>query len=279
MTGLEIRPYSTAVGAEVLGVDLSRPLDDDVWSAIHGAFLDRLVLFFRDQTLTPRQQVDFSRRFGELEEYPFVRGLDGYPELIEIVKEADEFVNFGHDWHVDMTFRERPPTGAVLYAVEVPPVGGDTLFANMYLAWEMLSDGMKAVLRQVAGVHDSGEPSRHARNFRGMRMREREGGERRTAAHPFVRAHPETGRESLLISPSYCRRIEGMTDEESAMILGHLGRHATQDRFTCRFRWEPGSVAVWDNRCLMHVALEDDLAALGGGKGFRRTMRRATIGA
>ena len=112
-----------------------------------------------------------------------------------------------------------------------------------------------------------------------MKMQEREGGKRQIAAHPFVRTHPETGRESLLISPSYCHRIEGMTDEESAMILGYLKRHATQDHLTCRFRWEPGSVVAWDNRCLMHVALEDDLAALGGGKGFRRVVRRATIGA
>ena len=277
MTDLEIRPYSTAVGAEVLGVDLSRPLDDGVWTAIRDAFLDRHVLFFRDQTLTPRRQVDFSRRFGALEEYPFVHGLDGWPELVEIVKEADEVVNFGHDWHIDMTFRERPPLGAVLYAVEVPPVGGDTLFANMHLAWEMLSDGMKTALRQLAGLHDSGEPARHSRNFRGMRMREREGGERQVARHPFVRVHPETGRESLLISPSYCQRIEGMTDGESATILDLLKRHATQDRFACRFRWAPGSVAVWDNRCLMHVALEDDLAALRGERGFARRMRRATI--
>ena len=275
----EIRPLTTAMGAEILGVDLSQPLDDATWGAILKAFHDHLVIFFRDQSLTPERQLDFARRFGRLEEYPFVHGIDGHPELIEIVKMPDEVRNFGHDWHVDMTFREEPPLGAMLYAVETPPVGGDTLFANLYLAWETLSDGMKAMLSRVRGLHDSLEPSDHSRQFRGMKLQGRTGVRRTVAAHPMSRIHPVTGRESLLISPSYCSRIEGMTDEESRMILDHLKKHATRDAFTCRFRWMPGSVAVWDNRCLMHQALEDDLGAMFAGKGFRRVMRRATIGA
>ncbi len=278
MSDFAVHPYATAIGAEVTGVDLSRALDDSTWTALRDAYLEHLVLFFHDQKLTPAQQVEFSRRFGRLEEYPFVHGIDGYPELIEIVKEPDEVINFGHLWHTDMTFREQPPAGAVLYALEVPPVGGDTLFANMYLAWEMLSEGMKAVLRQLRAIHDSGTPQRHTDTFKGMKMQHRLGSERQITAHPFVWVHPETGRESLLISPSYCHRIEGMTDEESRMILDHLERHATQDILTCRFRWQPGTVVIWDNRCTMHIALEDDLAAMRGDKGFRRVMRRATIG-
>jgi taurine dioxygenase len=279
MPDLEVRPYSTAVGAEVLGVDLSQPLDAATLAAIQTAFQDHLVLFFRDQTLTPEQQIAFSRHFGELEDYPYVEGIDGYPELIEIVKTPDEVRNFGHDWHADMTFRENPPLGAVLYAIEIPPVGGDTLFANMYLAWETLSDGMKAMLSQVRGLHDSSDPSSHSQNFAGMAMREKTDGKRQVTAHPFSKVHPVTGRTSLMISPSYCFEIEGMTPGESRMILEHLRAHATQDIFCCRFRWEPGSVVVWDNRCLMHQALEDDLGAMFGGQGFRRVMRRATISA
>jgi len=277
MTGLDIRPYATAIGAEISGVDLSQPLDNATWAAIHDAYMEHLVLFFRDQDLTPDQHVAFARRFGDLEEYPFVHGIDGHPELIDIVKEPDEVINFGHNWHADMTFRTEPPAGAVLYALEVPPVGGDTLFANMYLAWEMLSEGMKAALRPLRALHDSGKPTRHSENFKGMKMQHKEGSEQQITAHPFIRTHPVTGRESLLICPSYCHAIEGMTDEESRMILDHLARHATQDLFTCRYRWQPRDVVVWDNRCTMHIALEDDLAALKGGKGFRRVMRRATI--
>ncbi len=274
---LEVRPLSTALGAEIHGVDLAGPLDETTWSAILGAFHEHLVIFFRGQVLTPERQVAFAKRFGKLEEYPFVRGIEGHPELIEIVKMPDEVMNFGHDWHVDMTFREEPPLGAVLYAIETPPVGGDTLFANLHLAWETLSDGMKAMLSQVRGLHDSREPEDHSRRFRGMRLQVREGANRAVTAHPMSRIHPVTGRESLLISPSYCSAIEGLTERESHMILDYLKAHATQEIFTCRFRWTPGSIAVWDNRCLLHQALEDDLGAMFSGKGFRRVMRRATI--
>lgn len=274
---MDIRPYSTAVGAEISGVDLSRPLADDVWAEILAAFHRYLAIFFRDQQLAPDEQLAFARRFGELEPYPFVHGMDGFPELIEIVKLPDEVRNFGHDWHADMTFREQPPLGAVLYAVEVPPVGGDTLFANMYLAWESLSEGMKTALSGLKGLHDSADPSWHSEGYRGMSMRKREGAVRQVAAHPFSRTHPATGRTSLFVSPSYCRRIEGMTEGESRMILAHLAAHATRDAFACRFRWQPGTVVVWDNRCLIHQALEDDLGAMFAGQGFRRVMRRATI--
>ena len=275
MSDCAVHPYSTAIGAEVTGVDLSRALDDSTWTALRDAYLEHLVLFFHDQKLTPAQQVEFSRRFGRLEEYPFVHGIDGYPELIEIVKEPDEVINFGHLWHTDMTFREQPPAGAVLYALEVPPVGGDTLFANMYLAWEMLSEGMKAVLRRLRAIHDSGAPQRHTATFKGMKMQHRQGSERQITAHPFVRVHPETGRESLLISPSYCHRIEDMTDEESRPLIDFLCEHALRPEFTCRFRWSPRAIAVWDNRVSLHRAVPD---FFGEVDKHRRVMHRVTIG-
>ncbi len=277
MSDVTVRPLSTAVGAEIHGVDLSGPISNEDWTTIHKAFHDHLVIFFRDQNLEPESQIAFARRFGTLEEYPFVHGMPGFPELIEIVKMPDEVRNFGHDWHADMTFHRHPPLGAVLYAIDVPPVGGDTLFANMYLAWETLSSGMKRMLGEVNAVHDSGEPQDHSQNYRGMKLSGKDTGERSITLHPFSQTHPVTNRESLLISPSYCSQIEGMTQAESAMILDYLRQHATQEIFTCRFRWEPGSVAVWDNRCLMHQALEDDLDARYRGSGFKRVMRRATI--
>lgn len=276
---LSIRPYSAAIGAEVLGVDLSAPLDDGVWTRIHEAFRRHLVLFFRDQDLTPEKHLAFSRRFGELEPYPFADGMDGYPELVEVVKLPDEVVAFGSGWHVDMSFRETPPLGAALYAIEVPPAGGDTLFANMHLALETLSPGMQRLVRRLKAVHDSHLylSSEDARTpaYRGMKMRHDDPAEVR--AHPLVRVHPESGRTSLFISPDYCGRLEGMSAAESAALLDVLERHATRHEFICRFRWEPGSLALWDNRCVMHNALRDDIGARLHGHGFRRVMRRSTI--
>lgn len=276
-SSFDIRPLASAIGAEISGVDLAEPLDDGVWTRIERAFHDHCVIFFRDQHITPDQHVAFSRRFGPLEEYPFVHGIDGHPELIEIVKMPDEVRNFGAGWHADMSFRETPPLGAVLYGVEVPPVGGDTMFANMYLAYDALSDGMRSIVDSAKGVHDSHEPGNHSRNYKGMSLQGKEGIDRQVMSHPLYRTHPVTGRRSLFISPDYCMELEGMTPEESRLLLDHLERHATRDELICRFRWQPNSIAVWDNRCTMHKALNDDLAAAAGGKGFRRVMRRSTI--
>jgi len=274
---IEVRPYSSAIGAEILGVDLSRPLDDQTWTDIHQAFHDHLVIFFRDQHITPEQQLAFARRFGELEPYPFVHGIDGYPELIEIVKMPDEVRNFGSPWHVDMSFTTAPPLGAVLYALEMPEAGGDTLFCNSYLAYETLSDGMKEMVGRLRAVHNSGDPKGHSNNYRGMSLQEKKGAAREICPHPLVRTHPVTGRKSLFICPAYSRQLEDMTLEESRIILDQLEEHATRHEFICRFRWEPYSIAVWDNRCAMHRVLEDDLAARAGRNGFKRVMRRATI--
>jgi taurine dioxygenase len=189
----------------------------------------------------------------------------------------NEVKNFGAGWHADMSFRDEPPLGAVLYGVEVPPVGGDTMFANMYLAYETLSDGMKNLVEHMVGIHDSHEPEDHSQKYKGMSLSGKEGAKRQVARHPMVKVHPVTGRKSLYISPDYCMEIEGMTDRESRMLLDYLEEHATRHEFACRFRWQPNSIAIWDNRCTMHNALNDDLAALGGGEGFKRVMRRATI--
>jgi taurine dioxygenase len=273
-----IRPASSAIGAEISGVDLAEPLDNATWSAIHDAFHQYQVLFFRDQEMTPQQHVDFSRRFGNLVPYPFVHGIEGYPELIDIVKMPNEIKNFGAGWHADMSFSETPPLGAVLYAIEVPPSGGDTMFCNMTLAYETLSVGMKAYVDAAKGVHDSHDPKGHSQGYKGMSLWEKEGAKREIRVHPMVKTHPVTGAKSLFISPDYCMEIEGAEPGESRRILDHLERHATRDEFTCRFRWEPNSVVIWDNRCIMHKALNDDLGARLTGEGFKRVVRRATVG-
>ena len=272
---VEVRPYSSAVGAEILNVDLSTELDNKTCSTIQQAFLDHGVVFFRDHNLTLDQHMAFSRRFGELESYPYAYGVDGYPEIVEVVKLPDELYNFGSGWHTDMSFREHPPMGAVLCAKVVPAAGGDTLFANMNLAYETLSDGMKEIVGRLKAIHYSHTKRGMGGPLKGMKNRSDYGEE--TSIHPLTRVHPETGKISLFLSPDYCTQLENMTLEESRAILEPLERHATRHEFACRFRWEVDSIAVWDNRAVMHRAIEDDLGARRTGHGFKRVMRRSTI--
>jgi len=272
---IDVQPVCGALGAELAGVDLSQPLDNQTFSDIYQAFQDHLVIFFRDQELSAKQHHDFARRFGKLMPHPYVQSLDGFPEIIEIVKEPDEARSWGEHWHSDLTFREQPSGGAVLLAREVPTFGGDTLFANMYLAYETLSAGMKTTLEGLRAVHESGEPAEYSGvDFKSMKAKQARA---ETATHPVVRTHPETGKKALFVNPGFTTRFEDMSVEESQPILQYLYKHSTQPEFTCRFHWCRGSIAVWDNRVTMHNALEDDFEARRGLPGFRRVMHRATI--
>ncbi len=267
---IEVHPVAGALGAEVRGVDLGA-LDDATFEEIHSAFLDHLVLFFRDQKLTPEQQIAFARRFGPIGYYPFVEGLKEHPEIVEVLKEPHETVNFGGIWHSDTSYLARPPLGSVLYAKEIPPVGGDTLFANMYMAYEALSDGMKRLLEGLRAVNSARKGT--AATTRETRVRERpkdSSNVQTESVHPAIRTHPETGRKAIYVNVGHTVRFEGMTEEESAPILEFLFDHVTRPEFTCRFRWRPGSVAVWDNRCTQHYAMNDY-------HGHRRLMHRVTI--
>lgn len=268
---IEARPLSGAIGAEISGVDLSRPLDDGTVAEIRRVLLDRLVVFFRGQDLDPAAQLAFARRFGEPAIYPFVAGLDGFPEVTPVVKEAHETANFGGLWHSDTTYRETPPLGSILYAVEVPPAGGDTEFANMCLAYEALSDGMRRLLDPLRAVNVSGKP-RAMDTRAGMRRAAATGlaEDSLSAEHPVVRVHPETGRKALYVNIAHTARFAGMTEEESAPLLEWLFRWQARPEFACRFRWAPGSLAFWDNRCAQHNALNDY-------HGHRREMRRITL--
>ena len=191
------------------------------------------------------------------------------------MKESDETRNFGSGWHADLTFLEQPPGGAVLYAREVPPVGGDTMFANMVLAYEMLSDGMRQLLDGLDAVHASGSPERYFAEYRSMR--ERSDTQAIEQVHPVVCRHPHSGRRTLFVNPVFTVRFESMTREESAPVLGYLYEHATRPEFTFRLRWRPGTLLVWDNRAVLHNALEDDFGAARSGAGFRRVLHRATL--
>jgi taurine dioxygenase len=270
-TAFDIQPLSPSVGAELLGIDLSDTLSDATVQAIRQALLDHGVIFFRDQTLPPDKFVAFGRRFGELAEYPFVKGIEGFPEIIAVTKLEHEKVNFGGVWHSDTSYMERPALGSLLVAREVPQTGGDTLFANQYLAYESLSDGLRRLLDGLTAVNTSTKPD--VSRAREERIKSDGTKTARTplaAEHPVVRTHPETGRRALYINAAHTSHFVGMTEEESAPLLEFLFRHQIRPEFTCRFRWREGSVAFWDNRCVQHYPLNDY-------HGHRRVMHRITL--
>jgi len=266
---IEVRPIAGALGAEILGVDSARPLGDEVVTEIRQAFLDHLVIFLRSQKLTPPQQLAFARRFGEPMEYPQLKGLPDCPLITPVIKLAHERVNFGGVWHSDTTYLARPPMASMLYAVEIPPYGGDTLFANQYLAYEALSEGLKRALAGLAGINTSTKAD--VSKTREDRLRDA-GAELKVliAEHPVVRTHPETGRKALYVNVGHTTHFKNWTERESEPLLDYLFRHQVRPEFTCRFRWEPGSLAFWDNRCTQHNPVNDY-------HGFKRVMHRVTL--
>lgn len=268
---LDIRPFSSALGAEIHGVDLSRPLDDATAAALRQALLDHLVIFFRDQQLTPAQYFAFAQAMGEPMEYPFVDGIEGFPLVTPVVKEPHEEVNFGGVWHSDTAYLDEPPKATMLLAREVPPIGGDTMFANQQLAWERLSDGMKTLLAPLLGINSSVKSDGiRTRVDRDVPPLEDSGKRGYVAHHPVMRTHPETGRRSLYVNIGHTTCFAGMTPEESAPILHYLFAHQVTEEFTCRFSWQPGSLALWDNRATLHYPLNDY-------HGHRREMHRITL--
>jgi taurine dioxygenase len=269
---MTVEPVSGTVGAVVRGVDLSEPLDQAMVTTIRRAFLAHHVLFFHDQALSPEDQLRFGRYFGELDTHPFVEGTDAHPEIIEIITEPDDVLNFGGGWHSDVTFLEEPDLGSILYAIDVPPFGGDTLFANQHAAYEALSETMKGLLDGLVARHSAGPQyaeGGYSTLSKSMKTKSADlaGG---VVCHPLVRTHPETGERALYVNPSFTVGIEGMRLDESMALLGYLFNHMVREPFTCRFRWAQGSVAMWDNRSVLHYALFDY-------RGHRRRMRRITV--
>lgn len=271
-SSITVEPSTGVLGAQIGGVDLASELSDATIASIRQALVDHHVLFFRDQDLSPRQQMAFGRRFGELDVHPFVHGRPDHPEVLEIVTEPDDTFNFGGGWHTDVTFLDEPDLGSILYAVDVPAAGGDTLFADQHAAFEALSDTMQGLLDGLVACHSAGAQygtGGYSTKSKAMDTKHAELAAR-TVEHPVVRTHPESGRKGLYVNPGFTTGIKGMRHDESAALLRFLYRHAVREAFTCRFRWEPGSLAMWDNRSVMHYALHDYA-------GQRRHMRRITV--
>ena len=274
---ITVQPVAGSLGAEVSGVDLAAPLSNTAAAEIRRAFTENLVLFFRNQRLTPEQHLAFSGLFGRLCRMPYIKHMEDYPDIIAVLKEADErkISTFGNAWHSDFSFLEEPPLGSILYAREVPSHGGDTLFANMYEAYEALSAGMKRMLLGLKAMH-SGKPYGQSGLPKDLKTSRSIGIERnnpeadREVAHPVVRLHPESGRKALFVNAIYTTRFEDMSEAESRPLLDFLFEHVQRPEFACRFRWAEGSLAVWDNRCTVHYAVNDY-------DGSRRLMHRTTV--
>lgn len=269
-----VKPLAGAMGAEIEGVDLGQPMSNAVRDEIHQAFLAHLMIAFRGQTLTPKQQVGLAGLFGKPAIYPFLKGLDGAPEVNELLKTETDTVNFGGGWHSDTAYKERPDLGTLLYAHEVPAAGGDTLFASMYAAYDALSEGMQRLIGGLYAVNNSEKLYPGGRTAALSKL----GGMGRAvtaaaaleAEHPVVRTHPETGRKALYVNASHTLRLRDMTVPESKPLIDFLSAHAVRPEFTCRLKWEQGTLAIWDNRATQHFALNDY-------QGHRRRMHRVTI--
>jgi taurine dioxygenase len=270
MDRLEVRRSSGALGAEIDGVDLAAPLDEATVAALRRALLEHIVIFFRDQSLSPHDLLVLARRFGEVVEYPFVRGLPECPLVLPVIKEAHERANFGGVWHSDTAYLEQPAMATMLYALETPAVGGDTMFANMTMAHEALSDGMQRLLCGLRALNVPNKPiAQQTREEMRSKRAGAEVGETGTL-HPVVRTHPETGRKALYHNLAHTTRFADMTEAESEPLLGWLFAHQVRPEFTCRFQWRPGSLALWDNRASLHYPLNDY-------HGQRRVMHRVSL--
>lgn len=273
---LDVRPVTSALGAEIYGVDLAK-LDDAIFAEIHRAWLDYHVLLFRDQNLEPADQIAFAKRWGDIHTHLFNKALDDYPEITELLKKPDQRLNNGGRWHSDQMYTPQPAKATMLLAREIPERGGDTMFSNLYMAYDALSAGMKDMLTGLKGV-STGDGKTHPS---GMTRAERvqagispiaqiDPGKAQTiSAHPLVRTHPETGRKVLYIG-SHTEGIEGWRDEEAKPLLDYLMSVASRPEHTVRLKWRVGSLALWDNRCCQHFAINDY-------HGFQRRMHKIMI--
>jgi len=268
---MKIRKIAGALGAELSDIDLAAGLSAEQAAAVRQALLDHQVIFFKNQPLTPAQYLAFAQAMGEPVEYPFVRGIEGYPTIIEVKKLEHETTNFGGIWHSDTTYLQEPPMGSMLLSRTVPPYGGDTLFANQYLAYESLSETMRGLLDGLVGISSSAQADVSKTREDRIRTDGREAAPTEyVAEHPVVRTHPETGRKALYVNVAHTVGIKGMRPEESAPLLQFLFRHQVKPEFTCRFAWEPDAIAFWDNRCAQHNPVNDY-------HGHRRVMHRITL--
>lgn len=274
VSDVAVRPVAPACGAEVLGLDVHDPAAVGV---LTDALASHSVVFVRDQHLGIDEQIEVTRRFGDVLRVPYVQSLPDHPDVIAVLKEADErnISTFGGTWHSDFSFLDQPPSYTFLYAIEVPEFGGDTLWSSQYAAYETLSPGLRRMLEplravQTAWPHGTRGPGAGAAVSRSVAMTRNDPSADREVAHPVIRVHPVTGRKALFVNPVYTDRFADMTADESRPLLQFLFDHSIRAEFTCRLHWTRGTLAIWDNRCLLHLAINDY-------DGSRRLLHRTTV--
>jgi taurine dioxygenase len=268
---MKIKKIAGALGAEISGVDLTQSMSPDLTQEIRNVFLKNSVIFLRHQPLTSQQFMNFAKAMGEPIEYPFVKGFEDFPQIIEVKKLEHEKVNFGGVWHSDTAYLENPPMGSMLLSKEIPPYGGDTLFACQYAAYEALSGTMQRLLDGLQGVNTSAKADVSKTREDRIKSDGIESSPKSfSSSHPVVRTHPESGRKALYVNVAHTAGIEGLTDKESESLLSFLFEHQIKPEFTCRLVWEPDALAFWDNRCAQHNPVNDY-------HGFRRVLHRITL--
>lgn len=267
----EIKHLAPFVGSEISGLDLSKPIASETFAELRKLWLERKVLFFRDQKLTPDEQVAFTRQFGEVDKYPFLKGIEGNPLVAPVLKLPEETINFGGVWHSDTTYLDTPAGGASLYALELPPLGGDTIFCNMGKAYETLSQEVKNKIDDLKALHTSAKSEVSKTRVNCIAdAGDSSAPEEFNSLHPVVRTHPESSERTLYVNEAHTVRFEGWTEAESAPLLNALYMHARRPEFQCRFSWSQGAVVIWDNRSSHHYPINDY-------DGHRRLLHRVSL--
>ena len=268
---MEIQPLSPSIGSVLCGLDLSQPLSADTLAEVRAVWLDRQVIIIRGQALSSEHYLSFAKQLGSPDIYPFLDGLEGFPEITPVLKRETETVNFGGIWHSDTTYQPCPPMATMLYALELPPVGGDTLFADQYLAYETLSDGLKDTLADLKIVCRSDKAAVTATRVDRIAESGRQTDKNELVGiHPVVRTHPETGKKALFVNAAHACHFDGWSVTESEGVLNYLFAHQVKQEFQCRHVWQPGDLAIWDNRCTLHYPVNDY-------HGHKRLLHRITL--
>ena len=271
---MEIKLLSGALGAEISGIDL-KDTSDENFKKINNLLLEHKVIFFRNQPLAAKEQIALAEKFGPLETHAYVKGLDENPEIVRIIKGEEEKNQWGENWHSDVSYNAKPTKVVVLKSLKIPPVGGDTCFSNMALAWETLDEKIKEKIKDKKAVHSSLGAGFFIDNYQHMQGNKKRNYDEYSNEHPIVRKHPETGKKILFVNWTYTKKIVGLDKNESDEILNKIFEHQARLEFTCRFNWTENAVAIWDNRSVIHFAIADFYP--GKGLGHERIMDRIAI--
>ena len=271
---MDVKLLSGALGAEISGIDLKDSSKEN-YERINNLLLEHKVIFFRNQNISHTEQIALAQNWGPLESHAYVKGLDKHPEIVRIVKTKEEKNQWGENWHTDVSYNVKPTKAVILKSIKIPPVGGDTCFSNMELAWETLDESIKEKIKDKKAIHSSLGAEFFIDNYKGMTGHEKINYDEYSNEHPIVRTHPETGKKILYVNWTYTKQIIGLEKEESNEILKKIFEHQARLDLTCRFNWTENAVAMWDNRSVLHYAIADFYP--GRGLGYERIMDRIAI--